>query len=94
MFGHWQDSHNIYILMPYAAGGELLHLIREQEQNCLGEGACICVWTMTVLFSRERERERERGYRDKVKLYYVSKKDKKINEAKWLAGKVPKKIES
>ena len=37
MFGHWQDSHNIYILMPYAAGGELLHLIHDQET--LGEGA-------------------------------------------------------
>ena len=36
MFGTWQDSHNIYILMPYAAGGELLHFIQEKE--CLGEG--------------------------------------------------------
>ena len=38
MFGTWQDSHNIYILMPYAAGGELLHLINKEET--LGEGAC------------------------------------------------------
>lgn len=37
MFGHWQDSHNIYILMPYAAGGELLHLIRQEDG--LGEDA-------------------------------------------------------
>lgn len=35
MFAHWQDSHNIYILMPYAAGGELLHLIHQHET--LGE---------------------------------------------------------
>ena len=49
MFGHWQDSHNIYILMPYAAGGELLHLIHQQES--LGEGAYLqaCLRKKAVL---------------------------------------------